>query len=91
MELQKARLLYADCNQMWTIWITLYDLHQLHVERVGVTSCHLHMWTSCLVSVAAHLTSQIIYHLMNTKILNISLAQHLQPIEHYLQFSMFLC
>ena len=29
-------------------------------ERVGVTSCLLHMWTSLLVSVASHHTSQVI-------------------------------
>ena len=42
-------------------------------ERVGVTSCLLHMWTSLLVSVASHLTSQVIFnHLMHIKcILNI--------------------
>ena len=40
---------------MGTVWITLCDLHQLRIERVGVTSCHLHMWTGFLVSVIAHL------------------------------------
>ena len=42
-------------------YILNYDLHQLHVERVGVTNGHIHMCTSLLVSVAAHLTSQIIF------------------------------
>jgi len=51
-------------GHLWTILITLFDKHQVHVKRVVVTICHLNMWTSFLVSVAAHLTSQIIeYHL----------------------------
>ena len=39
----KVLYIYAARSQWRTIWITLYDLRQLHVERVGVTSCHLHM------------------------------------------------
>ena len=27
---------------------------------VGVTSCHVHMWTNVLISVASYLTSQVI-------------------------------
>ena len=87
-------MMCIDWNQ-WRTIIMDYTIRPASAscERVGVTSCLFYKWTSLLVSVASHLTSQVIeYHLMHIKcILNISIAQHLQPTEHYVQFSMLLC